>query len=54
MKNPATGKRVSRVNPESEWIRTEVPDLLIVDEDLWKAARRQVESAENSNFELSH
>src|SRR3546814_15848331 len=28
IKNPATGKRVSRVNPESEWIRTEVPEQL--------------------------
>ena len=43
IKNPATGKRVSRVNPESEWIRTEVPDLRIVDEGLWQAARRQEE-----------
>ena len=43
IKNPATGKRVSRVNPESEWIRTEVPDLRIVDEDLWQAARRRQE-----------
>ena len=46
VKNPATGKRVSRVNPESEWIRTEVPELRIVDEELWQAARqRQTEIA---------
>jgi DNA invertase Pin-like site-specific DNA recombinase len=46
VKNPATGKRVSRVNPEPEWIRTEVPELRIVDEDLWQAARqRQTEIA---------
>ncbi len=43
IKNPATGKRGSRVNPESEWIRTEVPELRIVDEDLWQAARRRQE-----------
>ena len=30
IKNPATGKRVSRINPESEWIRTELPELRIV------------------------
>ena len=41
VKNPATGKRVSRINPEAEWIRTEVPALRIVDEDLWQAARRR-------------
>src|SRR3546814_6194345 len=46
VKNPATGKRVSRINPESEWIRTEVPELRIVDEELWQAARqRQTEIA---------
>lgn len=46
IKNPATGKRVSRINPEAEWIRTEVPELRIVDEDLWQSVRqRQAEVA---------
>jgi len=36
LKNPSTGKRVARVNPESEWIRTEVPDLRIIDDALWQ------------------
>jgi len=44
IKNPTTGKRVSRINPESEWIRTEVPELRIVDNETWAAARaRQAE-----------
>ena len=30
VKNPDTGKRVSRLNPESEWMRKEVPELRIV------------------------
>ncbi|WP_413207913.1 recombinase family protein [Rhodospirillum sp. A1_3_36] len=41
IKNPSTGKRVSRINPESEWIRTEVPELRIVDDGLWEAVRRR-------------
>jgi hypothetical protein len=46
IKDPSTGRRVSRRNPESEWIRTEVPDLRIVDYDLWQAAKaRQAELA---------
>lgn len=46
IKNPATGKRVSRINLESEWIRTEVSELRIVDEDLLRPARqRQAEIA---------
>ncbi|WP_245419826.1 recombinase family protein [Phyllobacterium salinisoli] len=33
VKDPSTGKRVSRLNPESAWIRTEVPHLRIVDDE---------------------
>ena len=40
LKDPATGKRVSRANPESEWQRQDVPDLRIVDEDIWQKAQR--------------
>ena len=39
VKNPDTGKRVSRLNPEAEWMRKEVPDLRIVPDDLWTAAK---------------
>lgn len=39
VKDPSTGKRVSRPNPESAWIRTEVSHLKIVDDALWQAAR---------------
>ncbi|MCY4002160.1 MAG: recombinase family protein [Rhodospirillales bacterium] len=47
MKNPDTGKRVSRINPPEEWIVTEVPELRIVDDELWQAAKaRQGEISE--------
>jgi hypothetical protein len=39
VKNPDTGKRVSRLNPEAEWMRKEVPELRIVADDLWIAAK---------------
>ncbi len=39
VKDLATGKRVSRPNPESRWIRAEVPHLKIVDDTLWQAVR---------------
>jgi site-specific DNA recombinase len=35
LKDPNTGKRLARINPESEWIVTNVPELRIVDDDLW-------------------
>ena len=40
LKDPATGKRVSRVNPESEWQRQDAPEMRIVDEDIWQKAQR--------------
>ena len=39
VKDPDTGKRVSRLNPEADWVTTEVPDLRIVSDDLWDAVR---------------
>ena len=47
-KDPDTGRRVSRANPESEWITTPVPHLRIVEPELFakvqeiKTARRKV------------
>ncbi|HMQ92769.1 MAG TPA: recombinase family protein [Amaricoccus sp.] len=41
MKDPDTGKRVSRPNPESEWVVQQVPDLRIVDQDLWDAVKKR-------------
>lgn len=38
-KDPITEKRVSTLNPESEWQVVEVPELRIVDQDLWDAAK---------------
>ena len=35
MKDPDTGRRVSRPNPENEWVVHEVPDLRIVDQSVW-------------------
>ncbi|MBT1159632.1 recombinase family protein [Aminobacter anthyllidis] len=47
VKDPATGKRVSRLNPESEWIVTDVPELRIVGDELWQAVKaRQSEIAD--------
>jgi site-specific DNA recombinase len=46
IKDPKTGKRVSRPNPEAKWIRTEVPELRIVDDKLWQRVKlRQAELA---------
>jgi site-specific DNA recombinase len=39
VKDPQTGKRISRLNPESDWVITEVPDLRIIDDALWEKVR---------------
>jgi site-specific DNA recombinase len=39
LKDPDTGKRVARPNPESAWIIKDVPALRIVDDETWKAVR---------------
>jgi site-specific DNA recombinase len=36
LKDPNTGRRVARPDPPEKWIRTEVPDLRVVDEALWR------------------
>lgn len=47
IKAPSTGKRVSRLNPKSAWIVRDVPELRIVNDELWQAVRaRQGEIAE--------
>lgn len=45
VKNPTTGRRSSILNPESEWVVVDAPDLRIIEDDLWDAVqgrRRQV------------
>jgi site-specific DNA recombinase len=39
IKDPDSGKRQARPNPESEWIVQDVPELRIVDDELWQAAK---------------
>ena len=41
VKDPSTGKDVTRLNPESEWVRNAVPELRIVSDDLWAAVKHQ-------------
>src|SRR5712692_1849842 len=46
LKDPDTGKRVARPNPPSEWISKDVPELRIVDDDVWKAVRDRYASVQ--------
>ena len=49
LKDPSTGRRVSRMNPRSEWTISDVPHLRIIPQDLWDRAKaRQGEITEKS------
>ncbi len=39
VKDPRTGKRQARPNPPESWERTELPELRIVDQELWEAVK---------------
>jgi site-specific DNA recombinase len=39
VKDPSSGRRVSRLNPESQWIYKDVPHLRIIPDELWQAVK---------------
>jgi site-specific DNA recombinase len=41
VKDPETGRRLSRLNKQAEWITVEAPDLRIVDDMLWQAVQQR-------------
>ena len=41
VKDPATGKRQARPNPPEAWVIEDVPDLRIIDDDLWDRVKRR-------------
>ena len=51
VKDPETGKRLARLNPRHEWICQDVPELRIIDEDLWDRvqARKARYSSQTGN-----
>jgi site-specific DNA recombinase len=46
LKDPDTGKRVARANPPSEWITKDVPELRIIDDELWQAVQTRYASVQ--------
>jgi hypothetical protein len=39
VKDPETGKRIAKPNPPNAWIQREVPELRIIDDETWAAAK---------------
>jgi DNA invertase Pin-like site-specific DNA recombinase len=42
LKRPGTNQRISRLRPESEWIRVSVPELQIVSTELWNTVQARL------------
>jgi hypothetical protein len=40
VKDPSTGKRISRMNPPEQWVAEDVPHLRIIDQDLWARVQK--------------
>lgn len=47
IKDPATGRRKRQLRPESEWVITDHPELKIIDDDTWQAARDRAQAIRN-------
>jgi site-specific DNA recombinase len=43
VKDPATGKRISRLNEPHRWVVHEVPELRVIPQDLWDAVKARHE-----------
>ena len=41
IKDPDTGRRVSRPNPPTEWMESNLPELRIIDDETWNAVQRR-------------
>ena len=44
VKNPDSGKRVSKLNPEDQWIIKDTPELRIIEQSLWDAVKDRQQS----------
>ncbi len=42
LKDPNTGKRISRMNPKEQWVSEDVPALRIVEQSLWDRAQSRL------------
>jgi site-specific DNA recombinase len=48
-KDPATGRRISRINPREDLICRDVPELRIVDDNLWNSVQARLGAIRNSD-----
>jgi site-specific DNA recombinase len=47
IRSPKTGRRVYRARPETEWVRTEIPEQQIVSDELWQRVHARLAIVKN-------
>ena len=50
VRNPETGRRITKVKPKHEHLRVEVPDLRILDQDRWNAVQARLPNRKNKRY----
>ena len=53
LKDPDSGKRIARLNPEADWVIQDVPKLRIVDDARWLAVRERQASLQMTSRETA-
>ncbi len=53
IKDPNTGKRVSRYNPPEAWITQDVPELRIIEDGLWQAVKMRQKALDKKPSRLN-
>ncbi|SLN67224.1 Recombinase [Roseovarius litorisediminis] len=48
VKDPLTGKRQARLNPKEEWVIEEIPQLRIVEQNLWDRVKKRQSSTRDA------
>jgi DNA invertase Pin-like site-specific DNA recombinase len=48
VRNPETGRKISKARPQEEWKRVEVPEWRIVSEELWNAVQARIGRGEKA------
>ncbi len=48
VKDPSTGRRLARPNPPDDWVVHDLPELRIVDQELWELVQSRLEKIRNS------
>lgn len=53
VKDPNTGRRLARLNPPEAWVITQVPELRILDQEVWEAAQARLRASSTKDSDTT-